>query len=233
MTEKNDHAKNISILDSSDRWRLHYQEMPQGDWRRWVLRFGRGAGKTYTGSRTTNEVARDQNKIGQGIIGIIGRTNADARHTMVEGPSGILATAPSDFRPEWHPGTGTLIYPNKVKAKIFSADNPDQMGGSDFSWVWADEPAHWQNLFDVWMQAIEPALRIGWSRCMLTTTPTRNLDLKRIEGMDLSVTSRASTFDNPYLPEEMLSAFRHIYESTAGGRKAIEGEYLEENGGAP
>ncbi len=219
----------MAILNSWDLWRLPYQGMPKGDWRRWIFRAGRGTGKTHTGARTTTEVARDRKKIRRGIIGIIGRTNADARHTMVEGPSGILATAPSDFRPEWHPGTGTLIYPNKVKARIFSADKPEQMRGPNFSWIWADEPAHWQNLFDVWMEAIEPALRIGWSRCMLTTTPIRNPDLKRIEEMELSVTSRASTYDNPYLPESVLSTFRNIYEGTRAGRQELEGEYLDEN----
>ncbi len=219
----------MAILNSWDLWRLPYQGMPQGDWRRWIFRAGRGTGKTHTGARTTTEVARDRKKIRRGIIGIIGRTNADARHTMVEGPSGILATAPSDFRPEWHPGTGTLIYPNKVKARIFSADKPEQMRGPNFSWIWADEPAHWQNLFDVWMEAIEPALRIGWSRCMLTTTPIRNPDLKGIEEMELSVTSRASTFQNPYLPDAVLSTFRNIYEGTRAGRQELEGEYLDEN----
>ncbi len=218
-----------AIANNWDLWRLPYQGMPDGNWRRWIFRAGRGTGKTHTGARTTTEVARDRKKIRRGIIGIVGRTNADARHTMVEGPSGILATAPSDFMPAWHPGNGTLIYPNGVKARIFSADKPEQMRGPNFAWIWGDEPAHWPNLYDIWIEAIEPALRIGWSRCMLTTTPIRNPDLKRIEEMELSVTSRASTYDNPYLPESVLSTFRNIYEGTRAGRQELEGEYLDEN----
>jgi len=47
--------------------------------------------------------------------------------------------------------------------------------------------------------------------------------------MELSVTSRASTYDNPYLPESVLSTFRNIYEGTRAGRQELEGEYLDEN----
>lgn len=218
-----------AILNDWDLWKLPYQTMPTGDWRRWIFRAGRGTGKTHTGARTTNEVARDRKKIRTGEIGIIGRTHSDARFTMVEGPSGILATAPDDFKPDWYPGSGLLVWPNKVRGRIFSADKPEQMRGPNFSWVWGDEPAYWPNLYDVWIEAIEPALRIGWARCMLTTTPRRNPDLKKIEDMSLSVTSRASTYQNPYLPDAVLSTFEEIYKGTRAGKQELEGEYLSEN----
>jgi len=221
-----------AVLSDWSLWQLPYQALPPGEWRRWIMRCGRGVGKTHTGVRTTNEVARDRKKIKTGEIGIIGRTRGDARHTMVEGPSGILATAPPDFRPLWAPGDGILTWPNGVKGRIFSADKPEGLRGPNFAWVWADEPAHWPNLKGIWWREIEPALRMGWHRCMLTTTPLPDEDLKEIEDKADTVLTRAKTFDNPYLPKEVRDMFKDLYEGTRIGKQELEGEYLEEVEGA-
>jgi phage terminase large subunit-like protein len=210
-------------------WALPYQRMPVGNWRRWVFRAGRGTGKTHTGARTTNEVARDRQKIRTGEIGIVGRTHADARHTMVEGPSGILAQAPIDFQPTWEPGNGILTWPNGVKGRIFSADKPEQMRGPNFAWIWADEPAHWHDGENTWWEVIEPALRIGWARCMLTSTPIAGSFLKDLEAKFDTVVTRASTFENCFLPQRVRDLLREHYAGTRRGRQELDGEYLTEN----
>jgi phage terminase large subunit-like protein len=218
-----------ALLCDWNLWALPYQRMPEGDWRRWVFRAGRGTGKTHTGAATTNEVARDRSKIRTGEIGIIGRTNADARHVMVEGSAGILATAPLDFRPRWEPGNGLLIWPNGVKGRIFSADKPEQMRGPNFSWIWADEPAHWPNFTDTWSKVIEPALRIGWARCMLTSTPIPGTYLQKLEEMHDTVTSRASTDQNAYLEQKVRDGLHELYAGTRSGKQELDGEYLTDN----
>jgi len=218
----------LSILSAWDLWALPYQRLPEGGWRRWVLRAGRGTGKSYAGSENVNALAEDRSKIRRGEIGIIGRTWSDARFTMVEGPSGILSTAKPHFRPRWEPGNGLLTYPNGVKARIFSADKPESIRGPNFSLVWGDEVAHWPNLYKTWTEVIEPALRVGWARAILTTTPVRDPDLKKIEAMAGTITTRASTFDNIYLPEEVRAVFRQIYAGTRIGRQELYGEILEE-----
>lgn len=219
----------ILLLSDWDLWSLPYQRMPEGTWRRWLLRCGRGAGKTHTGARTVHEVARDRKKIRTGEIGIIGRTNHDARFTMVEGPSGILANAPPDFIPRWEPGNMLLTWPNAVKARLFSADKPEQMRGPNWSFVWADEPAHWPDPEDTWWKVIEPALRIGWARAMLTTTPIKDPFLQKLEDKASTVVTRGSTFDNPFLPREVLDLFREHYEGTRVGRQELHGDYLPES----
>lgn len=218
-----------AFLCDWDLWSLPYQRMPVGDWRRWIFRAGRGTGKTHTGATTTNEVARDRSKIRTGEIGIVGRTHADARHTMVEGKAGILATAPLDFRPKWEPGNGTLTWPNGVKGRIFSADKPEQMRGPNFAWLWGDEPAHWTDFETTWEEVIEPAIRIGWARCMLTSTPIAGSYLKALEAQDDTVTTRASTFENSYLPWKVRKRFQEHYVGTRRGKQELFGEYLTEN----
>ena len=221
-----------TIISDWGMWSLPYQRLPIGSWRRWLLRCGRGAGKTHTGARTVHEVARDRSLIRRGEIGIIGRTHADARFTMVEGPSGIIANAPLDFVPQWEPGNSLLTWPNQVKARLFSADKPEQMRGPNWAFVWGDEPAHWPDAEDTWWKVVEPAIRIGWARAMLTTTPIQDPFLQALEERDGTVTTRASTFDNPYLSEKVRALFRETYEGTRIGRQELYGEYLPEAEGA-
>lgn len=219
----------MAILSDWRLWRLQYQELPPGDWRRWVFRAGRGTGKTYTGGKTTNEVARDRSKIRTGEIALWGRTHADARFTMVEGPSGLIATAAPDFVPKWEPGNGTITWPNGVRGRIFSADKPEQGRGSNAAWVWADEPAHWPDFAKTWWEVIEPALRIGWARAMLTTTPLPATELKALEDTEGTVVTRATTFENAYLSQEVRNALRAHYDGTRIGRQELLGEYLPAN----
>ena len=58
-----------------------------GDWLNWLMRSGRGAGKTRAGAEWVRA------KVERGIYGrlhLVGRTRRDVRETMVEGPSGLL-----------------------------------------------------------------------------------------------------------------------------------------------
>ncbi len=229
MVNRLEDEEAAALLCDWELWQLPYQKMPEGNWRRWSFRAGRGSGKTHTGARTVSEVARDRQKIKTGEIGIIGRTHSDARHVMVEGPSGILAQAPLDFRPTWEPGNATLTWPNKVKGRLFSADKPEQMRGPNWSFVWADEPDHWPNAEKTWLEVIEFALRVGWARAMLTSTPLPGGLMAKLEAMDDTVTTRASTLQNSYLPREHREKMLKMYEGTRRGRQELYGEILEDN----
>lgn len=217
-----------AVLDDWSLWSLPHQRMPEGEWRRWVLRAGRGSGKTHAAARTVNEVARDRSKIRTGEIGIIGRTWSDARFTCVEGVSGILATAPRDFHPEWHPGIGLLVYPNGVRGRIFSADKPESMRGPNWSFIWADEVCQWPDVDRTWWEVIELALRVGWARAILSTTPRPHPFLRKLEERDDTVVTHATTYDNPWLDDATKKAFLEVYEGTRRGRQELRGEILED-----
>lgn len=218
-----------SIACDRGLWALPHQNPPPGSWRRWLLRCGRFAGKTHTGSSVTNDVAKDRSKIRTGEIGICGRNYHDARFVMVEGPSGILATASPDFRPRWEPGNMLLTWPNDVRGRLFTADKMESGRGGNWSFVWADEPAFWPDLRAMWWEVIEPALRIGWARAVLTTTPIKDPALREIEDDEGTVTTTASYRDNPYVADEVKDTLRRRYEGTRIGRQELEGEYLDES----
>jgi phage terminase large subunit-like protein len=71
--------------------------------------------------------------------GAVRWATADAvRRIMVEGPSGILATAPPWCRPSYEVSTRRLVYPNGGIVHMFNAEEPDRLLGPNLDGVWAD-----------------------------------------------------------------------------------------------
>src|SRR5215469_12566337 len=79
---------------------------PSGDWQVWLLLAGRGFGKTA--EWVCQQVASGQAR----RIALVAATAADARDVLVEGQSGILAVAPTWFRPVYEPSKRRLTWPN-------------------------------------------------------------------------------------------------------------------------
>jgi phage terminase large subunit-like protein len=110
---------------------------PDGDWTVWIAKAGRGWGKTLTGAHWVRENVEAG---AAGHIALMGATASDVRDVMVEGPSGILATA-SDWcrRPVYEPSKRRISWPNGASATMFSAEEPDRLRGPNHDLAWADE----------------------------------------------------------------------------------------------
>ena len=149
---------------------------------------------------------------------MIGRTYREVRRVMVEGSSGILATAPEDFRPTWEPAAMRLTWPNGAIGYCYTADKPESLRGGNWARVWCDEIAHWQYARAVWFDVIEPAMRLGKRpRALLTTTPIRDPFLREIEDMADTVVTRAATVENCYLPAAVRAGLEALYAGTRIG----------------
>ena len=86
-------------------WAREKQLPPPGDWFCWLLRSGRGFGKTRTGAEWVIERARQE----LGPIALIGQTKADVRDTMIEvAPASILKSSPPWFMPDYEPSKRRL-----------------------------------------------------------------------------------------------------------------------------
>jgi len=224
------HEEAQAIIDHWPLWALNHQQMPDGDWRRWNMRVGRGGGKTYGGAKWVNHIAEDRSKIRRGEIGLVAKTFNNVRYTMIEDPgSGILATAKPSFRPIWEPGNGILTWPNGVRARVVSADRPDTGRGLNAALVWADEIMAWPKPEEMYWEIIEPALRIGWARCIITSTPKPRKFLRDLEALEDTVVTRASTYDNVHLQEKVKEALRRNFEGTRRGLQELYGEILEDS----
>ena len=127
----------------ANSWRLKArpeQLAPIGDWQTWLILAGRGWGKTRTGA----EWVQEQVLLGSASrIALVAPTASDVRDVMIEGESGILATAANHMRPVYEPSKRRLTWPNGAVATAFSADEPDRLRGPQHDAAWADELAAW------------------------------------------------------------------------------------------
>lgn len=160
-------------------------------------------------------------------------TAADARDVMVLGDSGILASHPKEFRPEWSPTNRRLTWPNGVEAWVYNATEPDQLRGPQHHAAWVDELAKFRYMQETWDQ-LQFGLRLGeHPQALITTTPRPLPLIKRlIDDPDTAVT-RGATLDNKAnLATNTVKALYERYGGTRLGRQELEGEILTDIPGA-
>jgi len=210
-------------------WARPEQLAPPGDWNLWMVKAGRGWGKTRTGAEWVRERAKRSDE----RIAFIGRTAADVRDVMVEGPTGILRVFPDDQRPLYEPSKRRITFPSGAVASCFSADEPDLLRGPQHSTIWCDELAAWRFDREAWDNAML-GLRLGnHPRAIITTTPRPTKLVREILGRSDCVVTGGSTYDNSgNLADNFLTAILGRYEGTRLGRQEIEAELLEDNPGA-
>lgn len=219
-------------------WARPEQLEPPGDWGTWLAMAGRGFGKTRLGAEWVRSQVCGETPLAPGKcsrFALVAETAADARDVMVQGPSGILAVHPPEFRPRYIKSDRCLYWPNGAIALLFSAEEPDQLRGPEHDGAWCDEVAKWRYVETYEM--LQFGLRIGIKpRQLLTTTPrpiplVREL-LKGEKTGDVVVT-RGSTFDNASnLAPSFIKGIREKYEGTRLGRQELSAEVLDDVPGA-
>ena len=131
-----------------------------------------------------------------GRIALVGPTAADARDTMVEGKSGLMAICPNSNRPRYEPSKRRLTWPNGVQATLFSSEEPERLRGPQFGAAWCDELCAWRNVRTTW-DNLQFGLRLGKKpRQFISTTPKPLKLLKEIIADPNTVVRRGTTYDN-------------------------------------
>ncbi len=162
-------------------------------------------------------------------------TAADARDVIAEGPSGLLAIHPAEFRPKFEKSKRRLTWPNGAVAMLYNATEPDQLRGPQHDAAWCDELAKWRYAQETW-DMLQFGLRLGERpRQVITTTP-RPVPLIRDfiarEGSGVAVT-RGSTYDNrANLAPGFFKTIVKRYEGTRLGRQELNAEILDDVAGA-
>lgn len=225
-------AEAQAILHDWEFWARPEQLPPPGDWILWLIRAGRGFGKTRTGAETTNLWAeREESK----QILIAGRTAGDVRSLMIEGPSGILATAKPWSRPLYEPSKRQITWPNGVIGVIRYGDEPDGFRGFEGGRAWLDELFHWKRASDAYDNLLLGMREAGCGgvRIMVTSTPKPTKLCKELIKDPDTVVTNGSTYDNAAnLDKKWLAKVRKKYEGTRTGKQELHGEVLEDNPGA-
>jgi len=212
------------------RWELHAREkqiLPEGDWQTWLMRMGRGAGKTRTGAETVR-IWKDNNP----IIHLVGATAADVRDIMVEGKSGLVNTSPKWDKAVYHSSKRKVTWNNGAYALLFSADEPDRLRGPECYKAWADELATWRYP-DAWDQ-LQFGLRLGDNpQCIVTTTPRPTKIIRELATDPTTHQTIGTTYENrANLAKSFMDKIIKKYEGTRIGRQELNAEILEDVEGA-
>jgi predicted phage terminase large subunit-like protein len=208
------------------------QRAPAGDWTFWLLLAGRGFGKGFAGASWVLD-AVDSGEARH--IALIAPTAADARDTMLEGPSGILTLSPDYNRPVYEPSKRRVTWQNGATATLFTSEEPNRLRGPNHDLAWLDELCAWQNMQETFDMAML-TLRMGKQpRVCITTTPRPSKLLKDLisrDGRDVRVV-RGSTFENEKnLAPSFLAQITSRYGGTRLGRQELNAEVLEDVPGA-
>lgn len=118
-------------------------------WRWWAIVTGRGWGKTRTAAEWVVDRCEEFAQAGvRHRVALVAPTAGDARDTMVEGESGLLAVLDRrGYRYDWIPSKRRLfIYVNPkrpTRCTTYSAERPDRLRGPQHHTAWCEEYAAW------------------------------------------------------------------------------------------
>jgi phage terminase large subunit-like protein len=220
-------------------WSRPEQRAPKGNWQIWLYLAGRGAGKTRSGA----EWVREKVKAGCKRIALISPVAGDIRKVLIEGESGILASAwqfDKDLYqqymgvPKYEPSKDhKLTWANGAIAHGYSAETPDRLRGPQHDALWADELAAWADPDATWDMAMF-GLRLGANpQAMITTTPRPIPIIRELLASPTTAITRGKTYDNTgNLAPAFLSKIITKYEGSRLGRQELEAEVIEEVEGA-
>jgi phage terminase large subunit-like protein len=214
-------------------WAHDGQVAPASGWHTWLIMAGRGYGKTRAGAEWVREIAEND---GAARIALVGDSLGEARRVMVEGPSGLLAIAPSRKRPAYEPSKRLLTWPNGATATLYSAGEPESLRGPQHSHAWADELAKWSGgarAESAWDNLLLGLRLGGLPRVVATTTPRAVPLLKRLLAQADTYVSRGTTADNAdNLPSGFLRSVRCRFGRSLLARQELDGELIEDIEGA-
>jgi phage terminase large subunit-like protein len=200
---------------------------PRDPWSIWLVKAGRGWGKTRVGAEWVRSMAQPGAR-----IALVGPTAADVRDVMIEGESGLLSVCEPWNRPTYEPSKRRVTWPNGAMATAYSAEEPDRLRGPQHTHAWTDEVAAWPRP-EAW-DMLMMGLRLGEHPQVVATTTPRNVPIMRaIQSSPGLIVTRGRTLDNAgNLAPSFLTGLMARYEGTRLGRQELEGEDLDDNSDA-
>lgn len=196
-------------------------------WKIWKLQTGRGAGKTRGG---TEYVRYHLNKYGPDArVGVGAPSFAGARDVCMEGRAGLHTLYKNEFI-KYNRAIGEAWHIRGGRVRLIGSENPDRWNGPEFSLIWADELALWNE--DSWEMALF-CLRVGeYPQAIITTTPKQRPFVQELENEATTVVTNASTKDNKDTPDDYKKYLYAKYGGTRLGVQELEGKWINDVEGA-
>lgn len=198
------------------------------DWFVWAILAGRGFGKTRSGAEYTRKMSEKVPR-----MALIAPTAQDARDTMVEGESGLIAVCErAGIKILYEPAKKRVTFPSGARATLFSGEEPNRLRGPQHGFAWLDEPAHMPLIDDVWSNLLFGLRLPPRPHVIVTTTPTPKKWVRELVAEERTRTVRGATHENLV---NLADEYRRViagYEGTRLGRQELYGEILEDVEGA-
>ncbi len=220
--------------DWEETWAREKQLPPKGDWVSWGFLTGRGFGKTLAISKYINgEVFAGRAP----LICLVAQDEQSAIDIMVKGPSGLIATAPHWFRPEWLASEMQLVWPNGSRAYVRTPEVPGKIRGLEYHISWISEVQSWPVATrEESYRNILLSTRLGYARICWDATPKkRHPLLKKLLARaedPRHVVVRGATHENPFLADGYVEQLTAELGGTQGGREELLGEMLDDSDSA-
>ena len=222
---------------------------PEGDWYIWLLRAGRGYGKTRAGAEWALDHVRRVAGAGVPVVrlALVSQKFGKVRDEMVEGETGLLRYLPpselvgGSVEQSWNRSLGQLRLADGHLLQGYSSEKPGQLRGPQQHGAWGDEAAIWNDAAlgltkDIRRDTTIGNLILGTRlppdpRIVLTTTPK---DVELIHDLHddprVEITT-GSTYENvhnlgPIYVEEIVSR----YEGSMLGAQELHGQVVRIEG---
>jgi phage terminase large subunit-like protein len=208
----------------------HEGQVPRGDdWDVWLLRGGRGFGKTRAGAEWAWARARENP---QAQIALVGANLDDVVKVMVEGPGGLAAAARSGEEARWVASRKRVDFSNGARAFAYSAERPEKLRGPEHDHAWCDELGKWAKGDSTWDNLMLGLRRGERPRTIVTTTPRTVALLRRIRGLAGFCETLGRTRDNRHLAGAVKAGAYAAYGGTRLGRQELDAELFDDIQGA-
>lgn len=217
-------------------WDLRFredQDIPEGDWEIWMLMAGRGWGKTLRLSAYCCKFAEENPGC---RIGLFAASLNDAKDTMIEGKSGILAVSPPWDQPNWVPSRnrGRVYWKNGSTAYVYGTTKPDKMRGPEFDLAWCDELCFWDYPEDAFDQVkiMTRSKAFGNPKIIISTTPKTIPLIADLAQDPAVIETNGATYNNSAMPDAYLKSRIRQFYGTSKWIEEIEGKRLDKIDGA-
>jgi phage terminase large subunit-like protein len=211
-------------------WQTHEgQHEPTGGWRNWLVRAGRGLGKTLVGAHWVTARARETPGA---RIALVGASVDEVAKVMIEGETGLFAAARAEEEMLWVPTQGVVTFASGAQAFVHSAAAAEKLRGPQFHFAWCDELAKWEQADAAW-DNLQMGLRLGTRpRAIVTTTPRAVAIVRRIRVLKSTVETVGRTADNVHLSAAFTDWAAETYGGTRLGRQELDAVLFDEPEGA-
>lgn len=222
-------------FDWAGWWARPKQLPPEFRWSSWGGLTGRGWGKTRAMAEFVNaEVRAGRAK----RIGLMSQNEDMCISVMVNGESGLLATARPDCKAEFE--KNRVVWANGAQAFVYTPERPKNCYGPEHDLLWLSEIHGWPRatMMEAF-SALTMGLRLGLARMIWDSNPKRKHPLikklldRAVIYPDKHIVFRGTTFENvDNLNPEAVAEWEREYGGTMVGREMLLGEQLEEEDGS-